>query len=108
MTRHPFVLILAASAAAIIAAACAGDGGAPTATADLALADNHGAHAKSLTGALTVAQKQGIAAVRTATARFHNFKAAHRRLHEAVSGGCAVDRAPGQMPPAKGHRRTIT
>lgn len=95
MTRHPFVLILAASAAAIIAAACAGDGGAPTATADLALADNHGAHAKSLTVALTVAQnqKQGIAAARSATERFHNPKAAHRRVHDSVSS--RVRRGPG-------------
>ena len=103
MTRHPFVLILAASAAAIIAAACAGDGGAPTATADLALADNHGAHAKSLTGALTVAQKQGIAAVRTATARFHNFKAAQNAGYTIqFPVGCAVDPGTGSNDRSQG------
>ena len=103
MTRHPFVLILAASAATIMAAACAGDTGAPTATADLALADNHGAHAKSLTGALTVAQKQGIAAVRSATARFHNFRAAQDAGYTIqFPVGCAVDPSTGPNDPSQG------
>lgn len=103
MTRHPFVLILAASAAAIIAATCAGDTGTPTATADLTLADNHGAHAKSLTGALTVAQKQGIAAGRNATACFHNFEAAqHAGYTIQFAVGCAVDPGTGPNDPSQG------
>jgi hypothetical protein len=71
--RTPLV-ILAASVATMLAA-CAGDTAAPT-SATVAVIDSHGAHAKSLTGALTVDQKQGIAAVRNATARFHDFRVA--------------------------------
>ena len=94
MTRHPFVLILAASAATIMAAACAGDTGAPTATVDLALADNHGAHAKSSTG---------IAAVRGATASFHNFKAAQDAGYtKQFSIGCAVDLGTGPNDSSQG------
>lgn len=103
MTRSPFVLILAASAAALIAAACSGDTGPPTATADLALADNHGAHANSVNDNLTVAQKQGIAAVRSATARFHNFKAAQDAGYtKQFPVGCAVDPSTGPLDPSQG------
>ncbi|WP_411282138.1 hypothetical protein [Gemmatimonas sp.] len=75
MTRHTYGLALAASACALIAA-CSGDATQPTSAAATALVDHHGAHAKIATGSLTVDQKQGIAAARNATARFHKFSVA--------------------------------
>lgn len=102
MTRHTTVLLLAASAAALLAA-CANDTAAPTSAAVPAMIDDHGVHAKSLTGGLTVAQKQGIAAARNATARFHNFKAAQDAGYtQQFPVGCAVDPSTGPLDPSEG------
>lgn len=90
--RTPFFL-LAASVATMFAA-CAADTAAPT-SANAALLDSHGAHAKSLTGALTLDQKQGIATVRNATARFHKFAMADSAGYTTqFPQGCSV--LPGE------------
>ncbi len=60
------------------ASACADTPSAPSSAARLITPDDHGAHAKSLTGALTVEQKKGIARARAATARFHDFNVAEK------------------------------
>ncbi len=73
MSRFNSVLCIAVATVAL-AAACA-DSVTPTAAVHI-VPDDHGAHAKVATGALTVDQKQGIAAARAATARFHDFQVA--------------------------------
>ncbi|QJR37836.1 hypothetical protein [Gemmatimonas groenlandica] len=101
MTLRTPLFILAASVAAMLAA-CAGDTAAPT-SANAALLDSHGAHVKSLTGALTVEQKQGIALARNGTARFHNFKAAEDAGYSIqFPAGCAVDASSGPDDPSEG------
>ena len=101
MTLRTPSFILTASIAAVLAA-CAGDTAAPTST-HAAVSDSHGAHTKSLTGALTVDQKQGVAAVRNATARFRNFKAAEDAGYSIqFPAGCAVDASGGPDDPSEG------
>ncbi len=76
MIRSTLSLLLATTAATVLGA-CNSDTPAPTSAVVTLMPDDHGAHAKSLTGALTLDQKQGVAAARRATARFHDFSAAN-------------------------------
>jgi hypothetical protein len=61
----------------------------PPTAADAALIAAHGAHARVSNGELTPQQKQGVAAVRRATAMFHDFEYA-----TSASGGGYTDQFP--------------
>lgn len=91
MTRPTSALLLVAAAYALIVA-CAGDATPPTSAAATVVADDHGAHSKIATGALTVAQEAGIKAARKATARFNSFNQAQKAGYiKQFPVGCAVD-----------------
>jgi hypothetical protein len=92
--RHLAVLTLTAAAIGLMAA-CASEPESPTAAVEPSAA--HTAHARVNNGELTAAQKQAIAEVRNATARFHDALVSRQAGYDVqFPAGCAKSPNAGE------------